>query len=220
MNITPASPAQSGAPVERKDSPVGQLGQQDFLRLLVAQMENQDPTKPMDNFQFLSQIAQFGMVDGIQNLESSFGSVADSFRQTQLLQASSLLGQEVLAESNLATLSPANGLRGVVDVPDGASQVSVEIRDEAGILVDTLNLGASSGGEMTFEWDGIGSDGQALPWGQYFIHAQGTTGGETTGLRVNTFNRVDSITMDDQAVVSVTLASGETVDLASVREIR
>ncbi len=201
-------------------NPSASLGQQDFLELLVAQMENQDPTKPMDNFQFLSQIAQFGMVDGIQGLQSSFGTVADSFKQSQLLQASSLLDRDVLAESNVGTFTATENIRGIVNVTDPTSQVTVEIRSSAGVLVDSFQLGGSTGGEMAYEWDGLGQNGEALPYGQYFVHAKGLSNGEPTNLSVDTLNRVESITIDEQALVSLTLTSGETVDLAAVKEIR
>ncbi len=196
------------------------LGQQDFLELLVAQMENQDPTKPMDNFQFLSQIAQFGMVDGIQGLQTSFGSVADSFKQSQLLQASSLLDRDVLAESNIGTFTPTDNIRGIVNVTDPTSQVTVEVRSSNGVLVDSFQLGSSNGGELAYEWDGRGRNGESLPYGQYFVHAKGLSNGEPISLSVDTLNRVESITIDEQALVSLTLTSGETVDLAAVKEIR
>lgn len=196
------------------------LGQEDFLQLLVAQMKNQDPTKPVDNFQFLSQIAQFGMVDGIQELQTSFGSVADSFKQSQLLQSSSLLDRNVLTESDIASFSASNNIRGSVNIPDQASEIIVEIRSSDGILVETLQLGNSSGGEVTFEWDGVGSDGNLMPHGQYFVHAKGLKGGELKDFSVNTLNRVKSVVIDELARVSLTLTTGEVVDLAVIKEIQ
>lgn len=196
------------------------LGQEDFLQLLVAQMKNQDPTKPVDNFQFLSQIAQFGMVDGIQELQTSFGSVADSFKQSQLLQSSSLLDRNVLTESDIASFSASNNIRGSVNIPDQASEIIVEIRSSDGILVETLQLGNSSGGEVTFEWDGVGSDGNLMPHGQYFVHAKGLKGGELKDFLVNTLNRVKSVVIDELARVSLTLTTGEVVDLAVIKEIQ
>lgn len=214
--ITPQFPVANG-PTGTKNS---QLGQDDFLRLLVAQMENQDPTQPMDNFQFLSQIAQFGMVDGIRNLQTSFGSVADGLKQAQLLQASSLLGREVLSAGNTATFTGSNNISGFVNVAEPVSQIEVEIRSASGILVNTLSLGASNGGEVAFTWNGVNSEGDILPPGRYFVYAKGISEGISLDLPIDTLNRVQSVVIDEGARVSLMLANGEEVDLTAVKEIR
>ncbi len=219
IGINPAvsSLVDGGSVAATKNS---QLGQDDFLRLLVAQMENQDPTKPMDNFQFLSQIAQFGMVDGIQNLESSFGSVAESVTQSQLLQASSLIGRDVLAPGNISTLTSGEGVAGLVDTDGAVENLVVEIRSGTGLLVKTLNLGSTNGGAIGFEWDGNEASGEPAADGNYFVHARGLINGESRDLPLQTLGRVDSIMVDQLARVSVNLTNGETLDLAAVRQIQ
>ena len=123
-----------------------ELGQEDFMKLLVAQMENQDPTKPMDNFQFLSQIAQFGTVDGIGSVQESLETMNTNSLQGQILQASSLLEHEVLGSGN-AFLYDGNMPRGVIEAPASTQNIVVDIRNPQGLLVDS-----SSQGRGTFAW--------------------------------------------------------------------
>ena len=98
-----------------KNSP-DELGQDDFMALMVAQMENQDPTKPMDNFEFLSQIAQFGTVSGIQALQTGLGDLSSALLSSQALQAADLVGREVVTDSNLGTLQAEGELRALGNV--------------------------------------------------------------------------------------------------------
>src|SRR4051812_6621537 len=79
-----------------------ELGQGDFLRLMTEQLKNQDPLKPMESTQFLAQLAQFTSVQGIQNLNTSFGSLASSLTSNQALQGASLVGERVLVPSGSA----------------------------------------------------------------------------------------------------------------------
>ena len=204
--------------VQRKKG-ASELGQEDFMKLLVAQMENQDPTKPMDNFQFLSQIAQFGTVDGIGKLQESMSSLGDGYRQGQILQASSMLEHEVLGSGNRFSFGGDVSAKGVVDAPPGAQGVIVDVRTAAGQLVDSISLGSGSG-PMEFAWSGATADGGLAPAGQYTFHARGFASGTIQELSVNAFNRVDSVAVDDASLVELTLDTGEQVSLSAVKEIR
>lgn len=99
------------------------LGQEQFLELLVAQMKNQDPTDPVDNGEFLAQIAQFSTVSGIQDLQTSFSSMADSLYAGQTMQATALMGKQVLGDSNEGYMAEGVFIDGVLDVPSGASNI-------------------------------------------------------------------------------------------------
>ena len=147
------------------------LGQADFLSLLVQQMRNQDPTKPMDSSQMVSQLAQISQVSATQSLQPSFDSLSQSLQGNQLLQAGSMVGRNVTVPSAAGQLQDS-GLDGAVNVPDGGKAVLVQVTDADGNVLRTLNLGTPASGLVAFHWDGKGDDGAALAKGTYGLKAQ------------------------------------------------
>jgi flagellar hook assembly protein FlgD len=119
-----------------------QLGQSDFLKLMLTQFKNQDPTKPVDSAQYVAQLAQFSQVQGLADLNSAFKTLSDSVTSNQALQASSLLGREVLVPGSIATLAQGGTLSGAVDLPQSSGRVTVNIIDGSGSIVRQINLGA------------------------------------------------------------------------------
>ena len=217
LNSGAATAAQSS---KAKAQDKGEMGQQDFMKLLVAQLENQDPTKPMDNFQFLSQIAQFGMVDGIQNLEQTFGNVADSFRQSQVIEATSLLGRKVMAEGGSTWFDGMNAVEGEIDIPGRASGVVLEVRDQTGRLIRSSGFTGDLSGSVSFGWDGADQDGNVVPAGQYQFSARGLVDGKSREFELGTMNAVDSLTVESSGAIALTLANGEVTDLGDVSRFR
>lgn len=133
-----------------------------FLKLLVAQLNNQDPMNPMDNAQMTSQMAQINTVSGIQQLNETMKSMASQFTAMQVLQGTAMIGHDVLVESN--TLSVDGGkAKGSVDLSGSAEKVTVEIRSPGGDLLGTMNLGAMTAGRHAFEWDASSYNGTGNP---------------------------------------------------------
>ena len=198
-----------------------ELGQEDFLELMVAQLKNQDPTKPMDNSEFLSQMAEFSMVNGIEELNSSFSGVAESILGAQGLQAATLLDRQALIESPWGYFDGVGAVSGFVEGTAAATQIEVQIRDAAGTLVRSVAIAPNGQGRLDFQWDGLDQDGNALESGEYHISAVGAVDGAVIGLPMVTANRIDSVSLD-QATQQVTLnlANGQTVRLGEVREYR
>jgi flagellar basal-body rod modification protein FlgD len=135
-----------------------------FLKLLVAQLNNQDPMNPMDNAQMTSQMAQINTVTGIQQVNETLKSMAAQFTSLQVLQGASMVGHNVLVESNTLTRS-AGVASGAIDLTGKADAVKVEIMSPGGQVLDTLNLGALDAGRHSFDWDASsyqGTGGQAV----------------------------------------------------------
>jgi flagellar basal-body rod modification protein FlgD len=147
------------------------LSQADFLSLLIQQMRNQDPTQPMDSSQMVSQLAQINQVSATQNLQTSFEALAQSMQGNQLLQASSMVGRSVTVPSAVGRLQ-GGSLDGAVNVADGGGHTLVQIVDNAGNVVRTIDLGTQVAGLADFHWDGTGDNGQPLPPGTYGLAAQ------------------------------------------------
>lgn len=195
-----------------------ELGQEDFLELMVAQLENQDPTSPMDNFEFLSQIAQFGTVEGIQSLQSGFAELSAVLYSNQTLQAASLVGRSVVTESNLGTLGAESPLEATLDFPGDATGAVLYVQDMAGRLVHTRPLGAVEAGELTVSWDGTGENGERLPPGEYRVSAEVLNAEGAAAVPVYGHAQVESVSVGQSSgAVTLNLASGDTVPLSSVK---
>ncbi|HTV97441.1 MAG TPA: flagellar hook capping FlgD N-terminal domain-containing protein [Steroidobacteraceae bacterium] len=193
------------------------LGGTDFLTLMLAQLQNQDPTSPVDSNEFLSQLASLSEVQGITQLNTSFSALSNSLVSSQALQASSLLGHQALVASSTASLSSAGGtINGAVSVPQTSSQVVVNISNSAGALVQSINLGAQSAGLANFSWNGETSSGSAAPAGTYSLSAQvsGVSGG--TAITTLVSGTVESVTMGSS---SSSGSSGLTLNVAGLGSV-
>src|ERR1700684_3826156 len=141
----------------------GTLGGTDFLTLMLAQLQNQDPTSPVDSNTFLTQLAQLSEVQGINSLNTSFSGLSSSLTSNQALQASSLLGHQALVNSSTATLAAGATVSGAVNVPQTTSQVTLSITNSSGALVSQINLGAQAPGLANFSWNGTTGSGAQAP---------------------------------------------------------
>jgi len=151
--ISPATLSNiNGTPSTAATSSASEAGSQDrFLKLLVTQLQNQDPLSPMDNAELTSQIAQINTVTGIATLNTSVQSLSSQFLQMQSLQGASLVGKDVIVPGN--KLDIANGAaQGGFELASAADAVKVEVMSPAGRVLDTLNLGAQSSGMHSFDW--------------------------------------------------------------------
>ena len=193
------------------------LGQEEFMRLLVAQLNNQDPTKPLDNAEFLSQIAQFSMVDGVQAMETSLSDLGASMVSNRAIQASSLVGRDVISASNQAAFLQGENIDGVVALPVAASSVQIQVSDSAGQLVKVLDIGSVGAGIHKFSWDGSLADGESIPAGNYEVTATGLVDGAVEALPAFASARVESVSIGaGGAEISLNLDGGESVSYTDV----
>lgn len=194
-----------------------ELGQEEFMRLLVAQLNNQDPTKPMDNFEFLSQIAQFSTVSGIQDMQGSLSGLGSTMRSTRAIQASSLVGRDVISASNQSAFKPGEEIEGVVAMPVSASGVKIQVSDSRGQLVKVLDMGNVSPGIHRFSWDGVLPGGGTVPAGNYQVTASGMIEGKVEAVPAFASARVTSVSIGSGgANISLNLDGGESVSYTDV----
>lgn len=198
-----------------------ELGQEDFLKLLVAQMKNQDPGNPADNGEFLSQIAQFSMVDGIDKLGTSVKGISSNFYAAQAMQAAELVGREVLTETDSALWQEGETIDGVIAVPEFAEGLNIQVRDMYGALVKTIDHGEYVNGDMSFAWDGANEDGAFVAPGEYTITATALVDGSQQAVPVQTYSRVESITVDrGSSSVALHLQNRQNINFSQVNQYR
>lgn len=197
------------------------LGQADFIELLVAQIKNQDPTKPMDPSQFMSQLAQFSTVNGIQELKGSFDSLAGRLSSEQSLQAAGLVGRDVLVPGGVGLLTAGGTISGQVDLAQSTSELYLRIVNEFGVEVRHLSLGGHREGGVQFQWDGLADDGSSVRSGRYSVIAEALVDGDLQAIETAVDTRVDSVTLNqDGSAPLLNLESGDSMPLGNVQKIR
>ena len=213
--------AASGSSTANSASSLGTLGGTDFITLMLAQLQNQDPTSPVDSNTFLTQLAQLSEVQGITSLNTNFSTLSNSLTSNQAMQASSLLGHQVLVSSSTATLAAGATVTGAVNVPQTTSQVTLSITDSNGNVVNQINLGAQSAGLANFSWNGTMGNGSPAPAGTYTLTAQyagQVSGGTAATTLVN--GTVDSVSMGaGSAGMTLNVAGVGSVPFSSLQQI-
>lgn len=195
-----------------------ELGKNEFLNLLVAQLNNQNPLEPQGNGEFIAQLAQFSSLEGIQQLNSSVSSMLSSYQSSQALQASSLVGRKVIVPSEKAVVDTSESFKASTILPVSSSNVYVNVYDSAGSVVTRINLGEQAAGNVSFIWDGKDSSGNLMPPGTYKFEAQATYGTETKGLYTMLPANVDSVTLGRNELM-LNLAGLGSVPLSQVQVI-
>jgi flagellar basal-body rod modification protein FlgD len=190
-----------------------------FLKLLVTQMQNQDPLNPLDNAQVTSQMAQLSTVTGIEKLNTSLAAMSQSFASSQSLQAANMIGHSVLVPGDTGmTLSSGAAYAGV-DLQGPADSLVVSIKDASGNVVRSIDLGAqTSAGAVPFAWDGKTDGGVAEPDGQYTFDVKALQGTTSVTADKLTLGQVNSVTLGASGV-SLNVAGLGAVDAANVKQI-
>ncbi len=200
--------------------PKKELNQEDFLMLLTTQLRFQDPMKPVDNQEFIAQMAQFSSLDSLQNLQQGFDALASALTSNQALQASSMVGRSVLVPSDEGYLPSGGVISGNAELDSNVDRVKIEIRDTSGQLVATYDLGPQPEGPLNFNWDGSANDGSKLPPGNYNIAVFSTVSNATEQLPTNIRARVSSVNMNSgNGQIVLNLQGLGSVPLSDVKEI-
>lgn len=208
QNSSPASSA-----------PKNQLGQADFLRLLTTQLQNQDPNKPMDPTNFVTDLTQMSQLEATTKMNESVLAMTKGFQSMQTMQASSLIGKSVQAigsEISYTAGTTAN-IRLSVDQP--LTDAKIVITDEDGVVKE-IDAGSLAPGEEVFSWDGYDDVGAPRESGQYSLTVYGTDEeGEIQAIDTIVPSKVNSVSINGDGGMTLTLATGERVPMDSVREI-
>lgn len=192
-----ATAAQSAAPNPIKEKIVTQ---DDFLKLLIAQLQNQDPLQPMDNQQFAAQLAQFNSLGQLIDINQKLGALQTSQAATQQFSATSMIGKEITTHANSLSLGASGGAKISYQLGASAAKVVVNVYDGAGRLMRQIEAGAQSAGDNSVEWNGSDAAGRRLGSGLYHFEINAF---DLSGRRVAAIGRLEGL------VTGVKLGGGE-----------
>lgn len=206
--------------VKVADKDDGMLTQEDFFALLTKELSYQDPTKPVENNEMISQMTAFSTTDGVSELNEQFSTFASSMSSGQALQASSLVGRSVMVDDNTFALAEGEAAKGKLVTDDAASNVVIYVENAAGEVVQTVPVGNVGAGESSFTWDGKESSGYAAPPGDYRFRIAGLVDGKASELQAMTYRKVDSVTLAGAGgSILLNLNGGSSMALADVVEV-
>jgi flagellar basal-body rod modification protein FlgD len=213
LNNVAGAATTSGATAGAKQSNAADMSER-FLKLLVTQLQNQDPLNPMENAELTSQMAQINTVTGIEKLNTSMTGMAESFSQMQMLQGASLVGRSVLLDGNNLTVNSEGLASAGFELTTAASSARVDILDRAGVRIDTINLSNLSAGRQGFEWEapeGINTSGLTFK-------VTASTGSATVEAKPLTFDLVKAVNTTG-GKLTLELASGGQTPYSQVKAV-
>ena len=198
------------------------LGQSDFLRLMTTQLQNQDPFAPMDNGDFIAQMAQFSTVTGIDELNNSMKSLVEEFDQARIATASNLLGHSVLVPGNIGNPDEKGELHGVLDLPESTFSTEIKYLDSiTGDVLHSADLGPRAKGLVGFSWNGFSQEfideGRSVK-----IEATIDTGAGPEQLSPSIYSRVISASVGsgDQKQVMLNIENFGEIDVSTALNFR
>lgn len=141
----------------------------DFMKLLVAQMQMQDPLEPMDNREMITQLSQLTSVDKLASIEGRIGALEIATAGMANTQVVGIVGKTVTASVEALRLDDLGPAETVYGLTESATNVTVSIRNANGDVVRTMQMGDRPPGQHTVTWDGIGDSGERMPPGRYTV---------------------------------------------------
>lgn len=191
-----------------------------FLKLLVTQLQNQDPTSPVDSSQMTSQLAQINTVSGIAQLNTALTSLSSQLTAGQQTQAAMLIGSNVLAPGNTVPVKGGAASPFGVQLTSAVSNLTITVKNASGVVVNTINAGAQAAGTVPFNWTPTDAAGNTLPDGTYSISASYTdTSGKQYAPTTLSSAQVLSVIKQADGTPGLVLSNGTTVGFSQVASI-
>ena len=195
------------------------LDQSDFLTLMTAQLQNQDPFSPVDNTQMVAQMAQFSSVAGISQMNTTLSSIAGKLGATSTSDALSYVGKTVLTQGSTAYARSSGGIAGAVELDGAATDVSVSISDATGAPLKTLSLGAQPAGTVSYDWDGTTDAGAKAGDGPFTVSVLAQNAGTAVSSRGLVWAPVQSVSLPAGGTPSLNVTGLGAVDVSAVRQV-
>jgi flagellar basal-body rod modification protein FlgD len=196
----------------------GAGSEQRFLKLLVTQLNNQDPLNPLDNAELTSQLAQMSTVSGIEKLNATLDSLVAQSGASQVLQSASLIGRSVLVPGSTVNVAEGGATSFAIETAGAAESVTVTVTNAAGETVRTMELGALPAGVKTLSWDGKANDGSTVADGSYTLGVKASSADAKVPAIALTYAAVASVAQNTGGI-SLDLGAGRSASLSAVRLI-
>lgn len=200
-------------------APGNNLGQADFLRLLTTQMQNQDPTKPMDPTSFVTDLTQMSQLEATTKMHESIAAMTQGFQGMQTLQGAALIGKNVRVSGEVFSHTQGQSSQVSLNLDQPLTDVTVVISDDNG-LVKEMDIGDVQQGDKLIDWNGMDNVDVVRASGLYKITAYGTDeNGDLQSIDSVVPSRVNTVGINTDGSMTLTLATGEKVAMDAVREI-
>jgi flagellar basal-body rod modification protein FlgD len=207
--------AASNTPTEHDTS----LDQDAFLSILVAQLTHQDPLNPMEDTDMTSQLAQFSSLEQLTNINDGISTLNDTMNQNDILTAVSFIGKEIKAEGYKVSLNEGNASTIYYGFGETVSSIKMNIYDEEGAIVRTVELGSKEAGTYQYTWDGKDEDGNDLPDGQYGVGILGQDlDGDYVMVQTEISGTVDGV-VTENGTQYLRLEDGRFINMLNVKEV-
>jgi flagellar basal-body rod modification protein FlgD len=190
------------------------LDQSDYLKLMTAQLQYQDPFSPMDNSQMVAQMAQFSQIAGQTQTNTTLNSIADALSGSRLSDAASWIGKSMLVKSSTVPADAAGQYAGQITLTGDSNAVSVDLVDSAGSVVKTIDMGAQKAGDVNFYWNGEDDAGNRVTSGNLTVRVTGATVSQTAAWA--TIAAVQSPSSGSSAKLITTLGNFTAADALSL----
>ncbi len=201
------------------EEPSNEVTGDDFLTLLVAQLQNQDPLNPMEDAEMLAELAQFSSLEQLAELNENFEALADDFNTLIVNSAMSYIGMNVVAEGNCISLTDGKSTELKVTLAEDAESALAYIYDENNELVATTSLSRLNSGEQTFTWDGSLSTGETAPDGIYSVYFYALNAeGDTIDVSSLAEGTVVGLNTENGSTV-FELSDGRTVNMLNITSV-
>jgi flagellar basal-body rod modification protein FlgD len=197
----------------------GTMDQGDFLKLMTAQLKNQDPFAPVDNTQMVAQMAQFSSLAGISEMNTTLKAMSDKLNAGTAADAMSYVGKTVLAPGVTAYGRTSGGLSGAVELDGEATNVSVTISDANGLTLKTMELGANAAGTIEYDWDGKTNAGEDAGTGPFNVSVLARKGSASVAARNLAWVPVAAVSIPASGPAQLTLPGLGQVPVTAVRKI-
>lgn len=214
-DISAATDSATGAAAMKKATG---MNKDDFLKMFVAQLQNQDPLNPQDGTEFLAQLSQLTQVEQAYNTNTNLQSLLAAQANMMVVSAVSFIGKEVTIEGSRISLAAGDQPVLNYTLPQPVDEVALQIRDAAGNVVRTLSGGASASGQFAMVWDGRDDNNQPVPVGTYKFSVTGAANGQSVAGTPLMKGVVDGVRLDGSSPVLT--VSGSDVQLSSVLQVK
>lgn len=198
-----------------------EMGQTEFLTLFTTQLKNQNPLEPVKNEAFVAQLAQFSQLEATTAMKGSMEGLVAALGNQRIFNAAGLIGKTVAVPDGPVTVTDTTVSQGVINLPNGADGIQVQVFNAKGQKVRTFIMGPQTAGDTTLAWDGKDDAGNNVGNGTYRYVANVNRNGQQSVPTVSTYASVQGVSSaaTGDGTLLLEIQGGKTVNLADVKRI-